>query len=740
MDTPSNFKDNHSAPKYPLFILLILVAVFFGRDAIPSKGLFIGGSDFMHMVYNRMLYLKIQLSSGSIPLWNPYICGGIPMTPNGMFYPTFLLFLALPLSWAFNIDTMLHIFLATAGMYSFIFLITRSKTVGIAAGIVYGLGGYPMARIMGGHWAYLYSMACLPWIFFFLESALVQKKTAFFLLSGLILGILLLGNVDQNAFYIFYFLTIYFVIRCLVSKITSLRIWCCYLIVPLISFGISAIQLFPFLEFLAQSDRAAKSYDFATYMSFPPEYFYTFLIPLKQGEFEFGGYMGVLTIVLCINGIIFSSLRMYKFIFIIIGFLSITFMLGSYTPVYQLYYKFFPFIGGVRIPARCMIVLIFSISTLAGLGVQQLLQYRQSLKQYTIISIIIPIILAITIVIGPQTFDIPLKPGELRIALCLVIGVAALLTSHRFLATTRITSALVIAFLFLNLFFIYKPLLPKLDENEILEQRSYEKKFVKDSDYYRVILPMQFGDSRAMHHHYFDANGYTFVFLKDYFHFVHDMAGITENPYNRHTVNRELFSKERVFSSKILGIKYAGIFNSYGFNLIESEQYFPRALIIHDVLFLSDKNEHLKYLKDDKFNPKESVLLLSSDKEEIESYITLSPMGTDDESSVQIDNYFPNRIELSSVSYQDGFLLLSEIFYPGWQAYVDGEKTPIFRADYLLRAIPLKAGDHHIVFVYRPMSFILGAAISAATLLLIFMSVIISKSRRSIGLSEVSQG
>ena len=91
-------------------------------------------------------------------------------------------------------------------------------------------------------------------------------------------------------------------------------------------------------------------------------------------------------------------------------------------------------------------------------------------------------------------------------------------------------------------------------------------------------------------------------------------------------------------------------------------------------------------------------------------------------SAAHIVEYLPNRIELHTDSSQDGFLILSEIFYPGWMAYVDGEKVPVFRADYLLRAVPLTEGRHHVIFVYRPISFIAGGGITMVTFLLILIN------------------
>ncbi len=56
----------------------------------------------------------------------------------------------------------------------------------------------------------------------------------------------------------------------------------------------------------------------------------------------------------------------------------------------------------------------------------------------------------------------------------------------------------------------------------------------------------------------------------------------------------------------------------------------------------------------------------------------------------------------------DGFVVLSDQFYPGWRAYVDGRESPIYRANYLFRAVPVPAGEHVVEFTYQPVSVGLG--------------------------------
>lgn len=80
------------------------------------------------------------------------------------------------------------------------------------------------------------------------------------------------------------------------------------------------------------------------------------------------------------------------------------------------------------------------------------------------------------------------------------------------------------------------------------------------------------------------------------------------------------------------------------------------------------------------------------------------------EPKAEIKHYDPQRIEIDAKTPPiGGFLVLSEIYYDGWEARIDGQPEPIYRADYTLRFVGVPPGNHHIEFVYRPRSFRLGA-------------------------------
>ena len=72
----------------------------------------------------------------------------------------------------------------------------------------------------------------------------------------------------------------------------------------------------------------------------------------------------------------------------------------------------------------------------------------------------------------------------------------------------------------------------------------------------------------------------------------------------------------------------------------------------------------------------------------------------------------PNQLKFTVDLSEGGWLMVSETWYPGWVATVDGTKTDIKRANYLFRAIYIPSGEHEIEMVYKPRWFYFGLALS----------------------------
>ena len=90
-------------------------------------------------------------------------------------------------------------------------------------------------------------------------------------------------------------------------------------------------------------------------------------------------------------------------------------------------------------------------------------------------------------------------------------------------------------------------------------------------------------------------------------------------------------------------------------------------------------------------------------------------------SMVEILDYNPNEILIEANMTGNGFLVLSDTYYPGWNVYVDGEKQKLYRTNYLFRGVFIAEGNHEVRFVYQPLSFRVGLVITLTTLILIVL-------------------
>jgi uncharacterized membrane protein YfhO len=85
---------------------------------------------------------------------------------------------------------------------------------------------------------------------------------------------------------------------------------------------------------------------------------------------------------------------------------------------------------------------------------------------------------------------------------------------------------------------------------------------------------------------------------------------------------------------------------------------------------------------------------------------------------VSITRYENNRVVCKVTASSAGFLVLLDSWYPGWKAYLDGREVEVLRANYAFRAVTVSPGAHAVEFVFAPISFYAGAAITCATLLI----------------------
>jgi membrane protein YfhO len=108
------------------------------------------------------------------------------------------------------------------------------------------------------------------------------------------------------------------------------------------------------------------------------------------------------------------------------------------------------------------------------------------------------------------------------------------------------------------------------------------------------------------------------------------------------------------------------------------------------------------------FDPRRTAL--------VEDGIEVDHGPLDPQARVDVQGRGPNGLGAVTRSRTPAFLVLADAAYPGWRATVDGKAAPIVRADHVLRGLALAAGEHRVELEYRPRSFVLGVAVSAAAL------------------------
>jgi hypothetical protein len=93
-----------------------------------------------------------------------------------------------------------------------------------------------------------------------------------------------------------------------------------------------------------------------------------------------------------------------------------------------------------------------------------------------------------------------------------------------------------------------------------------------------------------------------------------------------------------------------------------------------------------------------------------------APQRCDASGTASIDRYEPEFVGIDARTDTGGVLVLTDTWYPGWEATVDGEPVPVLEVDHALRGVALPPGSHRVEFRFRPLSFVMGAWTSVATL------------------------
>lgn len=143
--------------------------------------------------------------------------------------------------------------------------------------------------------------------------------------------------------------------------------------------------------------------------------------------------------------------------------------------------------------------------------------------------------------------------------------------------------------------------------------------------------------------------------------------------------------------------------------IYENLDVLPRAFVVSQAQTVNDDAAALAAISDPGFDPAKRVVLSGTQANVRQAF------NSPHEASLVI--YEPERVVIETSGESDGWLVLTDAWYPGWRATVDGAPVEIARADVLFRAAPVPAGRHRVEFAFAPASLQLGMGISLLTLI-----------------------
>jgi len=162
--------------------------------------------------------------------------------------------------------------------------------------------------------------------------------------------------------------------------------------------------------------------------------------------------------------------------------------------------------------------------------------------------------------------------------------------------------------------------------------------------------------------------------------------------------------------------------------IYENRTVLPRAFFVSDVQFAASDAEAVELMQAEEFDPARAVVVMSDGVNEGMGERENSP-SVSPSLPPSIVSYSPERIVIDVTARRPGYLILTDAYYPGWIATVDGQPAEVERADIMFRVVKVPAGQHHVEMRYQPQSFSLGLLISIGTVVILSVGWLVARRR-----------
>jgi len=737
-------------PELPVIVLLLVVATVVVL-LLPASLVF--GSvfgDLPSQIIPWRAFATASLRAGHLPLWNPYTYSGEPFLggfQSAVLYPLNVIFLCLPLARAINLSILLHLLVLGWGMYRWGRQRGLHPAAGVLSGATLALSGVVYPHIYAGHLPNICSMAWAPWILGGLESGWCERRSAgLFQASAAICLQILAGNVQ------YVFLTgvaagLDALVWSAAERSTRWRalptVAACYAAAGLLA----AAQLFPGVAALQESVRNGQPYAAASVFSFPFENFLTLFAPGFFGDHlhtaywgrwyiqEMTVFIGAAGVILVLAGAFDPAHGRRVRLDLAAAALLLLLALGANTPLYRPLYEFVPGFGTIRGMSKFTFPGMIFVVLAAGAGADALIRRHPIRRGVAYLALGAAFALAVAGLFllnqpervagymrawqaADQIYDPRVTPAQSAFTIDAgtraadsILGAAVLflLTGGSLLWAGRrpglrwapliILGAEMMAFAWSN---------SARTDPSLAAPDGVRDFFAQNPGDYRVLMQiMPTGYDGGFLLGVPDLWGNDPFVLRRYAEFMAFTRGKDPNQASQTLSPFEgvppLYAMLRCrYFFKLLKDNHIGAF-------VATAPPMARAQLISGYSVPGGRDAIFAALSRD-FDPRRTVLL--------ESEPSPRPVPSADPGTVHAVESSPDELVIEANVKTPSLLLVTDPYSRDWRAVPlagsSQQAYQILPADYILRAVPLNAGYHHLVMEYTPSFFRLGIAVSLA--------------------------
>ncbi len=774
MAPPPEMKQNDTIEPRRAWLLALLTCVvatmLLAYPALSGQFLVNIYSDQYIAGYSfREFGAQVLRATGGFALWNPYLFGGMPYVGamhGDIFYPTAFLRLAIPTDAAMTWGMIIHYMLGGFATYLFLRALGLRFFGALVGAVAYMLSGWNASYVSPGHDGKIFVGAMLPLAMLCLVRGIRDGRNAAWGGLAIIVGLGMLSPHPQLMSYmlmgcgIFALYLAFGLGSASPTRPVAIRRLAFALGAIVLGFAISAIQYLPVMEYTPFSPRAGgKDYAFATSYSFPPVELFNTLIPEFTGILDkywgpnrihhHSEYIGAAVWLLAVAAFR-SKVRSRETLFwggVVVLF---TFWaLGGFTPFYQLIYAIVPGSKFFRAPSTVFFMATFAMAALAGYGAQGLIDKAPS-RRFQIaagVSIGAVLLMGVTGMLtglavafaAPEVSELVTRnAGELLAGSVRAMVFAALVLAIAvFRGTGRLTPVVagwsLIAVVTLDLVSVMRtywtfsaPATTSFATNPAIEYikkaTASEPGRVIDVGIERTGPPRdpEIGYSGLMAHGIRQAKGYHGNELRRY----DDLIGHEEEGYPQlANPNFWALSNSRFFLTDAARFPLEGaklvsgpVRDAHGSTIYLYE--LPgdnRAAWVAPAIIKAADSVTLATVLDPRF-PVHSVAIFNDSADVKAVQLTAPPASLD--LPVTVTKYDAGAISmtLGAPAPAGSALIVSENFYPGWVATVDGKPVTASRAMYSLIGVPLPTGAKQVDLRFTSQSYERGKSITLVAL------------------------